>query len=67
MRTFEVKQRQTLRNIPTERLLRSLLHMVVVNIAFIGAVCVVFLISFGMCGHAIRWILRVLGRVILRF
>lgn len=66
LRITEFKRRQDLLNIPTNRVVRSFLHMAGVNIAFIGAVSVVFLVSFGLLGHLLRMALQALGNVILR-
>lgn len=62
----EFKRRQQLRNIPNHRLFRSLLHMAGLNIAFIGAVSLVFLVTFGLCGHLVKIAFSTLGNVLLR-
>ena len=62
----ELKRRQQLLNIPNHRLFRSLLHMAGLNIAFIGAVSLVFLVTFGLCGHLVKIAFSALGNVLLR-
>eukprot|EP01032_Pedospumella_encystans_P020424 gene20424-23198_t len=61
-----LKRRQDLLNIPNHRLFRSLLHMAGLNIAFIGAVSLVFLVTFGLCGHVVKFVFRALGNALLR-
>ena len=62
----ELKRLQDLRNIPNHRLFRSFLHMAGLNIAFIGAVSVVFLVTFGLCGHLVKIVFSTLGNALLR-